>query len=69
MAIATNSRIVRLALGCIQPADPGAVSNFLDKAFKYNANLISEESVQEIFDQWSIAGDVVCVHKNLNFIL
>jgi hypothetical protein len=67
MAITTNSRIVRLALGCIQPADPGAVSNFLDKAFKYNANLISEESVQEIFDQWSTDGDVVCVHKKSKF--
>lgn len=63
MAITINSRIVRLALGCIQPADASAVKVFLMKAFKYDANLISENSVQDIFDQWSADGEVACVHK------
>ncbi|WP_417702908.1 retron St85 family RNA-directed DNA polymerase [Pseudomonas sp.] len=63
MAITINSRIVRLALGCIQPADASAVKAFLMKAFKYDANLISENSVQDIFDQWSADGEVACVHK------
>ncbi|WAG79106.1 retron St85 family RNA-directed DNA polymerase [Metapseudomonas furukawaii] len=66
MGLTTNSRIVRLALGCIQPADPEAVSSFLSKAFKYEAELIPEESIQEIFDQWSADGEVVCVHKKTN---
>lgn len=67
MAITINSRIVRLALGCIQPADASAVIAFLMKAFKYDTNLVSESAIQEIFDQWSTDGEVVCVHKKSKF--
>ncbi|MDG9979477.1 retron St85 family RNA-directed DNA polymerase [Ectopseudomonas oleovorans] len=66
MAITTNNRILRLALGCIQPADPGAVTKFLSKSFSYDSDIISEKSIQEIFDQWSADGEVVCVHKKAN---
>ncbi|NMY53326.1 retron St85 family RNA-directed DNA polymerase [Pseudomonas sp. WS 5011] len=63
MAININQRIVRLALGCIQPADAGAVIKFLSKAFNYNTGYFPEGSIQDIFDEWASDGDIINVHK------
>ena len=63
MAIIINVHLVRLALGCIQPADAVSVSKFLGVSLVGDDNLMSPSGIQTVFDGWVVDGDVVSVHK------
>ncbi|WP_223522343.1 reverse transcriptase domain-containing protein [Pseudomonas sp. A-B-26] len=63
MAIIVNVQLVRLALGCIQPADAVSISKFLGASLVGDDTLLSPSVIQTVFDGWIADGDVVSVHK------
>ncbi|WP_137919098.1 reverse transcriptase domain-containing protein [Hydrogenophaga sp. 2FB] len=62
MSVNVNTRLIRLGLGCIQPASADDVSKFLALSLEVEEEPISPEAIQIILDEWSSQKDVVCVH-------
>lgn len=65
MTFRTNPALIRLALGCIQPANASSVREFLLSAFDASGPLVSIEKIDDIFKTWEGIGDVIPVHKRL----
>ncbi len=65
MSVRVNPQFVRLALGCIQPADPEQVGQFALSIVGDNDRPNSFDSIRRLLETWDAAGDVVCVHKRL----
>ncbi|PZO12399.1 MAG: hypothetical protein DCF26_19035 [Burkholderiales bacterium] len=63
MSVFINTRLIRLGLGCIQPASAEDVSKFLAQTLGTEGAPIPPESIQSIFDDWASQQDVVCVHQ------
>lgn len=63
MSTVINTRLIRLGLGCIQPASAEDVSKFLAQTLGTEGAPIPPESIQRIFDDWACKQDVVCVHQ------
>jgi hypothetical protein len=66
VSININTRLVRLGLGCIQPASADDISKFLGLALEVGERPVSSESIQLILDDWSKKKEVVCVHRRNN---
>jgi len=64
MNVSINYRLVRLALGCIQPADADSVCRFVSEALGDGGEFSTAE-VQGLFEHWLTSGEVVRVHKRL----
>ena len=65
MSVRVNPQFVRLALGCIQPADPDQVGQFSLSIVGDDDRPASFASIRRLLEAWDAAGDVVCVHKRL----
>lgn len=65
MSVRISPQFVRLALGCIQPADPDQVGQFALSIAGDDGRFNSFDSIRRLLDTWDAAGDVVCVHKRL----
>lgn len=63
MKIITNDRLIRLGLGCIQPASAEDVAKFLENSLNSGEAPISPETIQSILDRWVSTSEVVCVHQ------
>jgi hypothetical protein len=63
MTVRINKSLVRLALGCIQPASAEAVSSFIDGSVVGASLSLDAKQVADLLAAWAEGGDVLCVHK------
>lgn len=63
MNIHTNDRLIRVGLGCIQPASAEDIAKFLELSLNSGKLSISPEIIKKILAEWSNKNEVVCVHQ------
>jgi len=58
-----NTRLVRLALGCIQPASPEDISAFIGLTLGIGERPVEPAVVQSILEEWAKVKETTCVHQ------
>lgn len=66
MSVRANPQLIRLALGCIQPADSDSIGYFIGQALVNGDGVIPPKVIQKLLSHWEDLGDVACVHKHLH---
>jgi len=63
MSVRLNKSLIRLALGCIQPASSSDVASFINRSTTDGSSGLGADQVQLVLSEWAEIGDIMCVHK------
>jgi hypothetical protein len=63
MSVRLNKSLIRLALGCVQPASPSDVTWFINRSITDGSGGLEADQVQRVLSEWAEIGDIMCVHK------
>jgi hypothetical protein len=63
VSVRVNRALVRLALGCIQPASAEQLATFIASSLPGDSSPLQATKIRSILDDWATRGDVLCVHR------